>query len=122
MNIRLSLIIESGYSRAVRSVTTTDPDGTITTLISGVDDVTSYILDTIVTAPPATAGPHPTAAEDRAHEEWARAILLPFIVTDRSGEHLMRITASSLPTIVGEMFDFQIEADRTGPVPADLTA
>lgn len=128
MHIRLSFIIESTYgcdqARSAR-IDITTPDGVLissTTIISDMDDVTTYVLDTIVPAPPTPAGPESTPAEERALEEWARAILLCFIVTGRSGGHIMTITASSQPAIMGDVFDFHIDADRTGPVPADRTA
>jgi hypothetical protein len=78
-----------------------------------VDDVTTYVLDTVVAAPP-----EDVRGDERALEVWARAIALPFLVRGRSGEHMVQITASSEASLAGAVCEFRIKVD----VSCDISA
>ena len=107
MSILISLTIESSYERELACATYYSGENKIVH-ISGVDEVTTYVLDTIVSDPP--VAPADRAHDGRAWEEWGREILLQFAVRDRSGDHILRVTASSLPTVAGAIFDVRLDA------------
>ena len=119
-NVQVSLNIDSLYGRDTLAAVDVSVDGMMIVHMNNVDEVTSHILDTIVVAPPARTSD--ATADEQALTDWARAnLLLPFTLCDRSGEHLVTITASTEPAIVGMRFELSTTAP-TAPVPVATTA